>query len=95
MWPAAMSTVIAGASIGPHLRKGLIRDRRDLIARGAMTGAIIGFAWPLSFAASAAMDAKDAIFLLRSALPIGAGVVIGAMAGAVGAACASATTTTR
>lgn len=87
MWPAIIATIILSAAIGPRLRRGQIAKRVDVISSAAVAGAIAGIVWPLSFAASIAVE-DGAGPLIAALQPMAVGAGIGALAGAIAGAAA-------
>lgn len=75
-------------NVAKRLGQGAIKTFRELVIRAALAGAITGFVWPLSFGIAVALqnDVSAALSQIGASM---AGLLIGAVAGALGGSVAA------
>jgi hypothetical protein len=86
--PAAIGLALTVAALGPRARRGQIASRMEIIRRAAIGFAIAGFVWPLSFGVAVALQG-DGASALASLAPALLGLIVGAICGGLGGACAA------
>jgi hypothetical protein len=86
--PAVIGLGLCVAALGPRARRGEITSRIAIIRRAALSFAIAGFVWPLSFGIAIALQG-DMASALAALIPALFGLAIGAVSGAVGGVAAA------
>lgn len=86
--PALIGLGLTIASLGPRVRRREIAARGQLIRRTAISFAIAGFVWPLSFGIAVALQGDGASFI-SSLLPAMLGIFVGGVCGAAAGAAAA------